>query len=78
MKGSGTTVPMQRFNYSRFRYITWDAHEVADEEGNASIEFDYAEGPADATDEEMRVIVLAELAKTGEEDRIDEIMEIDT
>ncbi len=75
MKGSGCTIPIKGFTYSGFRYVTWDAHEVADNEGNVSVEFDYAEAEADATDDEMVAIVLAELTKTGEEDRVDTIID---
>jgi hypothetical protein len=77
MKATGSTIPLRDFQYSRYRYITWDAEEKTDEEGNSIVEFNYAEAERDCSDEQMRAAILVELAKTGEENRIDEIMNID-
>lgn len=77
MKGSGSTALPRDFKYGRYRYVTWDAKDVTDEDGNITIEYDYAEASGDATDAEMRAAVLVELTTTGEEDRIDEIMEVE-
>ena len=74
MKGSGSTIPPKDFTYGRHRYITWDATSCNDGDGNETIEFCYAEAPANCTDAEMRAAVLAVLAMSGEENRIDEIM----
>jgi hypothetical protein len=56
--------------------VTWDAYTITDEEGNNMVEFSYAEAAADCSDADMRAAVLAELEKTVEEHRIDEIMEM--
>ena len=78
MKGNGSSIPARDFNYGRYRYVTWDATSHTDGDGNETIEFCYAEAPANCSDAEMRAAVLAVLAKTGEESRIDEVMnEID-
>lgn len=69
-------MPERDFRYGRYRYVTWDAHSVTDADGNETIEFCYAEAPANCGDAEMRAAVLAELAKTGEENRIDDIIEL--
>ena len=76
MKATGSSIPDQNFRYGRHRYITWDATSCNDGDGNETIEFCYAEAPANCSDAEMRAVVLAELAKTGEEGRIDEIFEL--
>ena len=74
MKATGSSVLMRDFRYGRYRYVTWDATRCNDADGNETIEFCYAQAPANCTDAEMRAAVLAELAKTGEESRIDEVM----
>lgn len=77
MKATGSTIPLRGFQYSRYRYVTWDTEEKIDEEGNSIVAFSYAEADRDCSDEQMRAAVLVELAKTGEEQRIEEIMNID-
>ena len=76
MKGNGSSIPARDFNYGRYRCVTWEATSHTDGDGNETIEFCYAEAPANCSDAEMRAVVLAELAKTGEEGRIDEIFEL--
>ena len=76
MKATGSSIPDQNFRYGRYRYVTWDATSHTDGDGNETIEFCYAEAPANCSDDDMRAAVLAELAKTGEEGRIDEIFEL--
>lgn len=74
MKATGSSLPERDFRYGRYRYVTWDAHSVTDADGNETIEFCYAEAPANCSDAEMRAAVLGVLAISGEESRIDEIM----
>lgn len=74
MKATGSSMPKRDFRYGRHRYMTWDATSHTDGDGNETIEFCYAEAPANCTDAEMRAAVLAVLAMSGEEIRIDEIM----
>lgn len=76
MKATGSSLPERDFRYGRYRYVTWDATLHTDDEGNETIVFCYAEAPANCSDAEMRAAVLAELAKTGEENRIDDIIEL--
>lgn len=76
MKATGSVIPERDFVYGRYRYVTWDAHSTTDEEGNNMVEFNYAEAAADCSDAEMRAAVMAELEKTGESARIDEIMAV--
>ena len=76
MIATASSMPKRDFRYGRYRYVTWDATSHTDGDGNETIEFCYAEAPANCSDAEMRAVVLAELAKTGEEGRIDEIFEL--
>lgn len=75
MKATGSSLPERDFRYGRYRYVTWDATLHTDDDGNETIEFCYAEAPANCSDAEMRAAVLGVLAISGEESRIDEIMQ---